>query len=78
MFGKKKSGRVRCYGKTMTPQHWRKIKKIDALKREHAIERNDMVKKFEGFEAVMKFVAKYWFGWKWYRRNDSTSIRQWK
>jgi len=27
------------------PQHWRKIKKIDALKREHVIERNDIINK---------------------------------
>ena len=40
------------------PQHWRKNQEIDALKREYAIERNDMIKKFEGLEVVMKFVLK--------------------
>jgi len=36
----------------------KKNQEIDALKRKHVIERNDMIKKFEGLEAVMKFVLK--------------------
>ena len=54
MFGKEKSGLVHCYGKTMTPTTLKKNQEIDALKREHVIEINDTIKKFEGLEAVMK------------------------
>jgi len=42
----------------MTLTTLKKNQEIDALKREHAIERNYMIKKFEGLEAVMKFVLK--------------------
>jgi len=42
----------------MTPKILKKNKEIDALKTEHAIERNDMIKKFEGLKAVMKFMLK--------------------
>jgi len=42
----------------MTLTILKKNQEIDALKREHAIERNYMIKKFEGLEAVMKFVLK--------------------
>ena len=58
MFGKEKYGWVRCYGRTMTPTTLKKDQEVDALKREHAIERNDMIKKFEGLEIVMKFMLK--------------------
>jgi len=49
LFGKEKSGRSRCYGRTLTPTTLKKNQEIDVLKREHATERNDMIKKFEGF-----------------------------
>jgi len=42
----------------MTPTTLKKNQEIDALKVEHVIERNYMIKKFEGLEAVMKFVLK--------------------
>jgi len=42
----------------MTPTTLKKNQEIDALKREHVIEINDMIKKFEGLEAVMKFVLR--------------------
>jgi len=42
----------------MTPTTLKKNQEIDALKREHVIERNDIIKKFKGFEAVMKFMLK--------------------
>jgi len=42
----------------MTPATLKKNQEIDALKREHDIERNDMIKKFEGLEVVMKFMLK--------------------
>ena len=42
----------------MTPTTLKKNQEIDALKRERAIERTDVIKKFEGLEAVMKFVLK--------------------
>jgi len=42
----------------MTPTTLKKNQKIDALKREHVIERNDMIKKFEGLKEVMKFMLK--------------------
>jgi len=58
LFGKEKFGRVRCYGRTITPTTLKKNQEIDALKRKHSIERNDMIKKFEGFEVVMKFMLK--------------------
>jgi len=58
LFGKEKFGWVCCYGRTMTPTTLKKNQEIDALKREHTIGKNDMIKKFEGLEAVMKFVLK--------------------
>jgi len=58
LFGKEKSGRVHCYGKTMTPTTLKKNQEIDARKKEHVIEINYMIKKFEGLETVMKFVLK--------------------
>jgi len=58
LFGKEKYGRVCCYGRSMTPATLKKNQEIDALKREHDIERNDMIKKFEGLEVVMKFMLK--------------------
>jgi len=58
LFGKEKFGRVCCYRRTMTPTTLKKNQEIDALKVEHVIERNYMIKKFEGLEAVMKFVLK--------------------
>jgi len=42
----------------MTPTTLKKNHEIDALKREDVTKRNYMIKKFEGFEAVMKFVLK--------------------
>jgi len=33
----------------LTPTTLKKNQEIDVLKREHATERNDMIKKFEGF-----------------------------
>jgi len=58
LFGKEKSGQSCCYGRTMTPITLKKNQEIDALKREHVIERNDMIKKFESLEEVMKFMPK--------------------
>jgi len=40
------------------PQHWRKLKKFDALKKELATEINGMTKKIEDLEAMMKFMLK--------------------
>jgi len=42
----------------MTTTTLKKNQEINALKREHVIERNDTIKKFEGFEAMIKFVLK--------------------
>jgi len=57
-LGKKKSGLIHCYGRTTTPTTLKKNQEIDALKREHVIQINDMIKKFGGLEAVMKFELK--------------------
>jgi len=42
----------------MTPTTLKKNQDIYSLKREHVIERNYMIKKFEGLEPVIKFVLK--------------------
>lgn len=58
MFGKEKSGRVRCYGRTMTPTLLKKNQEIVNIQKGHALEISGMAKKIEGLEAMMKFMLK--------------------
>ncbi|KAK8470254.1 hypothetical protein PHAVU_004G091794 [Phaseolus vulgaris] len=58
MFGKERSGRVRCYGRTVTPSVLKRNQEIVAIHKGYAIEVNSLTQKVEGLKAIMKFVLK--------------------
>ena len=58
MFGKERPGRVRCYGRTVTPSVLKRNQEIDAIHKGYAIEVNSLTKKVEGLETIVKFVLK--------------------
>ncbi|XP_068477352.1 uncharacterized protein [Phaseolus vulgaris] len=58
MFGKERPGRVRCYGRTVTPSILKRNQEIAAIHKGYAIEVNSLTQKVEGLEAIVKFVLK--------------------
>ncbi|XP_027942504.1 uncharacterized protein LOC114196152 [Vigna unguiculata] len=58
LFGKEKPGRVRCYGKTMTPSQFRKNEEIAAIKKEHANAISGMAKEIQDLRAIVNFVVR--------------------
>ncbi|KAJ1419601.1 putative transposase, Ptta/En/Spm, plant [Sesbania bispinosa] len=58
LFGKEKSGRVRCYGRTATPSQLKRNEEIKALKKQHSIELNSCINRSQGMEALLRCVLK--------------------
>ncbi|KAJ1417985.1 hypothetical protein SESBI_16253 [Sesbania bispinosa] len=58
LFGKEKSGRVRCYGRTATPSQLKRNEEIKALKKQHSIELNSCINMSQGMEALLRCVLK--------------------
>ncbi|KAJ1375838.1 putative transposase, Ptta/En/Spm, plant [Sesbania bispinosa] len=58
LFGKAKSGRVRCYGRIVTPSQLKRNKEIKALKKQHSIELNSCINKSQGMEALLRCLLK--------------------
>jgi len=58
LFGKERYGRVRCYGRTMTPTTFKKKQEMDAVNRKHEVKIDGMTKRMEGLEAMIRFMLK--------------------
>ena len=56
MFGKERHGRVRCYGRNVTPIVLKKNQEIVIHHKWYEV--NCLAKKIEGLEAMMKFMFK--------------------
>ncbi|KAI5381842.1 hypothetical protein KIW84_UN0390 [Lathyrus oleraceus] len=54
LFGKEKPGRVRCYGRTVTPSLLKKNEEISLMKMQYDGKISDMVQKMEAMEALLK------------------------
>ncbi|RZB65983.1 hypothetical protein D0Y65_041867 [Glycine soja] len=53
LLGKENFGRVRCFGRIVTPSHLKRKEEIVALKKEPANEWNNWARRFEGLEALL-------------------------
>lgn len=54
LLGKEKSGRVRCFGRIVTPSQLKRKEEISTLKKEHANELNNWARRFEGLEVLLR------------------------
>ena len=58
MLGKEKSGRVRCYGRSITPTALKKAEEIEAIKKKHAEEvaalKEEMEQRLSGLENLVR------------------------
>ncbi|XP_027931774.1 uncharacterized protein LOC114187665 [Vigna unguiculata] len=58
MFGKEKPGRVRCYGRTVTPSLFKRNQEIAAIKKGYDMKIDGMAKRIEGLETMMTLILK--------------------
>ncbi|XP_058785063.1 uncharacterized protein LOC131659974 [Vicia villosa] len=58
LFGKEKSGRVRCYGRTITPTMLKRKEEILVIKRQHNDEVAGMKREMDGMKALFKTMMK--------------------
>ena len=58
MFGKERFGRVRCYGRIVTPSVLKRNQEIVVIHKKYVIEVNSLTQKVEGLKAIVKFVLK--------------------
>ncbi|KAJ1410150.1 putative transposase, Ptta/En/Spm, plant [Sesbania bispinosa] len=58
LFGKEKSGKVRCYGRTITPSQLKRNEEFDALKKQHSNELNSWISRTQGMEALLRCFLK--------------------
>ncbi|XP_058726441.1 uncharacterized protein LOC131597790 [Vicia villosa] len=54
LFGKEKPGRVRCYGRTVTPSLMKKNEEISLIKKQYDGKISDMAQKIGAMEALLK------------------------
>lgn len=58
MFGKEKSGKVRCFGKTLTPTVFKRNEEIAAIKKQHSDEMTSVKREMEGLKFLVKSLLK--------------------
>jgi len=58
IFGKEKLGRVRCYGRTVTPSLFKINQEIVAIKKGYDMKIDGMAKRIEGLETMMTLILK--------------------
>ncbi|XP_057458180.1 uncharacterized protein LOC130748948 isoform X2 [Lotus japonicus] len=58
LFGKEKSGRVRCYGRTLTPSMMKKNEEIYAIKKQHKDEVSGMKRQMDGLTLLVRSMLK--------------------
>jgi len=58
MFGKERHGRVRCYGRTMTPSILKKNQEVVVVQKAADVKTSGMEKKIQSLEAMMKLLTK--------------------
>ncbi|KAJ1408941.1 putative transposase, Ptta/En/Spm, plant [Sesbania bispinosa] len=58
LFGNEKPGRVRCYGKTVTPSILKKKEEIAVIKKQHSNEVTGMKREMEGLKSLVKTMLK--------------------
>ncbi|OIV97025.1 hypothetical protein TanjilG_19572 [Lupinus angustifolius] len=58
LFGKEKPGRVRCYGRTITPTQLKRNEEIATLKKKHENEVNTWKQKVQGMEVILRCLFK--------------------
>ncbi|XP_058760371.1 uncharacterized protein LOC131633698 [Vicia villosa] len=58
LFGKEKFGRVRCYGRTITPTMLKRKEEILVIKKQHINEVAGMKREMDGMKALFKTMMK--------------------
>ncbi|XP_057449367.1 uncharacterized protein LOC130740706 [Lotus japonicus] len=58
LFGKEKSGKVRCFGKTLTPTVFKRNEEIAAIKKQHSDEMTSVKREMEGLKFLVKSLLK--------------------
>ncbi|KAL6521405.1 hypothetical protein OROGR_017974 [Orobanche gracilis] len=58
LFGEEKPGRVRCYGKTMTPSIQKKYEDFFAIKKQHEAEITTVHRKMDGLSLLVRNLLK--------------------
>ncbi|XP_058765987.1 uncharacterized protein LOC131639515 [Vicia villosa] len=58
LFGKEKSGRLRCYGRTITPTMLKRKEEILVIKKQHNDEVAGMKREMDGMKALFKTMTK--------------------
>ncbi|XP_058775835.1 uncharacterized protein LOC131650121 [Vicia villosa] len=58
LFGKEKSGRVRCYGRTTTPTMFKRNQEISVIKKQHSDEVAGMKREMDGMKVLFKTMMK--------------------
>ncbi|XP_057444992.1 uncharacterized protein LOC130744758 [Lotus japonicus] len=58
LFGEEKPGRVRCLGRTVTPTMLKRNEEIAAINKQHSHEMNQMTKKMQGLEGLVRCLMK--------------------
>ncbi|XP_057436928.1 uncharacterized protein LOC130729257 isoform X3 [Lotus japonicus] len=54
LFGKEKSGKVHCYGRTVTPSMFKRKEEIAAIKKQHSNEMTSVKREMEGLKMLVK------------------------